>query len=354
MFTLDTNEQIEIRDIVKIELDQADTLLYWNRNDEDENATSHRFTFDEYYDRESGDYNAYTLKEGEYLYYTNAKKINMAYYGAGSIIVKSDGTPDLIKYNTNGIISAEDIAINGVEAIPWVTFKLDKTKKISVVENQYITLTEGDTFFGATDGEQQSNLGMILDNGWKKITGASYKFAESEADEDLPEVLVDGITWQARTRLDFNLSPTSPQTLHKKDSITLYDDARNEIETISPQQSTQPTEYAPIAVYANYACQYANHELISPVDDLKLKVIRLDDPVIDPDASGSESHTVSLDNYTNGDERYTKFSFESLKKNPPEGAAFKLKINIPSADEYGLIMFYNIDDMLGEAGHTPA
>ena len=35
MFTLGTNEQIEIREIVKVDLDDVSTNIYWIRNDED-------------------------------------------------------------------------------------------------------------------------------------------------------------------------------------------------------------------------------------------------------------------------------------------------------------------------------
>lgn len=107
--------------------------------------------------------NAYTLKEGEYLYYTNAKKTNMAYYGAGSIIIKSEKTPKLIKNTAKGIVKAEDIMNSGLDAIPWIGFRLgEDSAKITVVENQYISLTEGDTFYGATAvNTQPDNIGGI-------------------------------------------------------------------------------------------------------------------------------------------------------------------------------------------------
>ena len=81
------------------------------------------FIFDEIYKDKSNqttesEPNAYTLKEGEYLYYTNAKKTNMAYYGAGSIIIRSKKTPKLIKNTSKGVVKAEDIMNNGLDAIP--------------------------------------------------------------------------------------------------------------------------------------------------------------------------------------------------------------------------------------------
>ena len=207
MFTLGTDEQICIKEIVKIELDKNDSFLYWNRNDENSDAENNIFEFDEVYadiDLKSLTpeqiaalpRNAYTLKEGEYLYYTNAKKTNMAYYGAGSIIIKSEKTPILIKNTSKGIIKAEDIMNNGLDAIPWIGFRLgEDSAKITVIENQYISLTEGDTFYGATEvNAQPDNVGGInLSNIWVNIGSAKYKFAEEDAITALPEIKINGI-----------------------------------------------------------------------------------------------------------------------------------------------------------------
>ena len=126
------------------------------------------FIFDEIYTDEPEQAaglkpNAYTLKEGEYLYYTNAKKASMAYYGAGSIIIRSEKTPRLRKSASNGIVKAEDIMNKGLDAIPWIGFRLgEDSAKITVIENQYISLTEGDTFYGVTEVDAQpDNVGGI-------------------------------------------------------------------------------------------------------------------------------------------------------------------------------------------------
>ena len=74
MFTLGTDEQICIKEIVKIELDKNDSFLYWNRNDENPDNESNIFEFDEVYNTDTNltaaqiaelPCNAYTLKEGE-------------------------------------------------------------------------------------------------------------------------------------------------------------------------------------------------------------------------------------------------------------------------------------------------
>ena len=356
MFTLGTDEQICIKEIVKIELDKNDSFLYWNRNDETPDAETNEFIFDEIYTDEPEHAtelkpNAYTLKEGEYLYYTNAKKTSMAYYGAGSIIIKSEKTPRLRKSTSNGVVKAEDIMNNGLDAIPWIGFRLgEDSAKITVVENQYISLTEGDTFYGATevDAQPDNTGGVDLSNTWVNIGSAKYKFAEEDAIITLPEIKINGIYWSARSRLDFNVGPAIAQKLHKKDRIEVYTGtikAPEWYKTIGYSENEDDTKN-PIAVYANYLCQYANHELkladnLNP--EFKLKVIKLADPTITTNGEPAENtHIVNIGNYENGNTRYTKVSFAEL-----EAAGgielFKLNINIPE-NEFGLIMFYYIED----------
>ena len=88
MFTLGTDEQIEIRNFVQVDLDEQSTNIYWTRNDED-TFTNHddgkiTFEFDEDFVEDPrgqeddgnghrGYYSSYTLKEGEYFYYTTKK-----------------------------------------------------------------------------------------------------------------------------------------------------------------------------------------------------------------------------------------------------------------------------------------
>ena len=357
MFTLGTDEQICIKEIVKIELDKNDSFLYWNRNDENSDAENNIFEFDEVYTDidlktltpeqiAALPRNAYTLKEGEYLYYTNAKKTNMAYYGAGSIIIKSEKTPKLIKNTSKGIVKAEDIMNNGLDAIPWIGFRLgEDSAKITVIENQYISLTEGDTFYGVTEvNAQPDNVGGInLSNIWVNIGSAKYKFAEEDTATTLPEIKINGIYWSARSRLDFNMGPTIAQKLHKKDHIEVYANDGT-CKTIQYSKDESDTEN-PIAVYANYSCQYANHEF-KLADNLnpkfKLKVIKLKDPTIT--TGGENTHIVNIGNYENGNTKYTKVSFAELEAvYNSEKPLFKLNINIP-AGEFGLIMFYYIED----------
>jgi hypothetical protein len=53
MFTLGTDEQICIREIIQVELDEDGTNLYWELNSDDKEAASNEFTFDEDYGLDS-------------------------------------------------------------------------------------------------------------------------------------------------------------------------------------------------------------------------------------------------------------------------------------------------------------
>ena len=146
------------------------------------------------------------------------------------------------------------------------------------------------------------------------------------------------------------MGPTVAQKLHKKDRIEVYTGTSKGPEYYGTLQygENDDDKKSPIAVYTNYISQYANHELkfadnLNP--EFKLKVIKLADPEIMTSGETTENtHIVNIGNYENGNTRYTKVSFAELEavydsKNP----LFKLNINIP-ADEFGLIMFYYIED----------
>ena len=142
------------------------------------------------------------------------------------------------------------------------------------------------------------------------------------------------------------MGPAVAQKLHKKDSIEIYTGTSETPETIIKYNEGDSDAKNPIAVYANYSCQYANHEF-KLADSLnpkfKLKVIKLSDPTITTGGKSAENtHIVNIGNYENGDTKYTKVSFAELEA-AGGSKLFKLNINIP-ADELGLIMLQYIED----------
>ena len=342
MFTLGTNEQIEIRDIVQVDLDEREAYLYWTLNSDDPNALSNSFIFNENYG--NGTNNAYTLKEGEHLYYTDSKKQDLVYYGAGTLVVKSTPSLELRKYTSNGEVSEEDIMAYGLAAnIPWQPFSFDNEKKLTIIENQYISLTEGDIII-KIDGNAPVSAETMPDgswNNWKQISTpveTSYRLAEDDVTSHLPPLVVSGINWTVRSRLDFNMSKTTAQPLHRGDSlkITFTD------ESTKPLEPIEAAGFAPVYVNSNYTCQAAIDtldatKLLESGLELKLKISSKSTPTI------SDQEDLTLNNYINGEAKYTKFDFENLPADHGDGPAFSLNISIPRND-FGLIAIYYIKD----------
>lgn len=368
MFTLGVNEQIEIRDIVKVELKESPTYLYWTLNSEDQ-----ELVFNENYG--TGTNNAYTLKEGEHLYYTTSKKQDLVFYGAGTLIVKDIGTPRFIKYESLGEVSEEDIMTNGLAAsIPWQAYNLSGNRKLEIIENQYISLTEGDTIISIDNTDPTTAIG----NDWIKVnSGAEYRFAEDEQSTPLPAVVINGINWTVRSRLDFNMSKTTAQPLNRGDKLIVeFNDDTNVI----LESKEISNVFVPMYINSNYIIQAAVDSItISNSEeennlDLKIKISSKNTPKI------SDHEDLSLDNYINGQTKYTKFNFENLHtssiaapefeewvlwpenedkteqdysiwintqynawKDQKERFAFSLNTNIPK-DSFGLMMFYYIKD----------
>ena len=334
MFTLGTNEQIEIRELVSVKLNEPTMYLYWTLQSDDPEKESNEFKFTESYS--GGSNNAYTLKEGECLYYTNSKKQDLVYYGAGTLIVKHAQTPTLTKYATNGEASEEDILTNGLAAnIPWQPVSLSGPEEyLEIIENQYITLTEGDVIISVDNSAPSTAINNIP----QPVTQAEYRFAEEEVSTPLPEISVSGVSWTIRSRLDFNMSKTNAQALHRGDRIelTLTDNT-----VISLEPSVFNGALQPLYINSNFTCQAATDliELATSeeVPEFKVKISSQDAP------KTANKENIALNNYVNGEAKYTKFNFANLPATyDVNNPAFKLNVNI--LEGFGLMMIYYIKD----------
>ena len=346
MFTLGTNEQIEIREVVKVKLDEPSMYLYWTLNSDDPEEPS-EFKFEESYG--TGTNNAYTLKEGEHLYYTNSKKQDLVYYGAGSTVVRKNPNLSLIKYATSGQVSEEEIMTYGLAAgIPWQVYDLSGSNSLEIIENQYISLTEGDTIVKLNGNELTSS--MSLTNDWESVDSAEYRFAEDESNSTLPVMAVTNLKWEARSRLDFNMSKTTAQALHMGDCLKVKFENQSSID-LKPTEKIKvdgKDEIVPVYVNSNYTCQAAIDTLKVDVDNedlaLKLKISKVNTPKI------ANNENVALNNYINGEAKYTKFDFANLPKEFKEfntdSPAFTLNISIPD-DSFGLMLVYFIENTEG-------
>lgn len=164
MFCLTTEQQIEIREQVKVTLDKPFTYYYWNRNDDDEKIAKDKaasnpngyITFD--FDSN----NRYILKDNEYFFYTDKNKLDIAFYGSGTEIVvrSSSGEPLKLIKRYNNAIDTASIVDNGLASqIPWERIDLKAQsdgatdyKTLTLTEYQYVTLGAGDKLTQITPG----------------------------------------------------------------------------------------------------------------------------------------------------------------------------------------------------------
>jgi hypothetical protein len=379
MFTLGTNEQIEVRELVQVTLNGANTNLYWERSDTVSTTGGYvEFTFDEdltYFTDATyttiakeptkyTKYMAYTLKEGEYLYYTDMNKSDIAFYGFGSTIRRGIGTPTIFKYTSDDVINTTEISTNGINAsIPWRNYNLSgKNAELTITENQFINLTAGDTL----EKVHLVDPGDFLNNEYTDIgsNGASWKFAGSESVTNLPVLdLADSrYKWQVRSKLNLSMGPNKPQTLQTKnidisgatvqvkDKITLYNTLYDlgvgtdrKIVTLS---ATSP-DY-PLSIKANKFIQSSvsttdvtdkkmsvEGELEEIIADLQLKLFEVET------VKNNLGQILNFGNY--GEGKFTTINFEEQLNqiHVPKNTTIDFDLNMLIPDNsFGLLMCY--------------
>ena len=361
MFTMGTDQQIEIREVVNVTLDNEQTNIYWERNDEVVGANDRIiFNFDEDPVTYNGGtvYTAYTLKDGEYFYYTNRDKTDIAYYGSGTRIKCTPNTPLIFKSSKDAMISAEEIATNGLSsAIPWRAYNFSNTgdtnKSLVLTEYQYKNLLPGNTLSGVSTATlDPATIEINIGNNWQKIKGA--KFIIDGATSSLPAVSLnaseedDAISWEIRSRLEINVGPTKIQQLYKEDGkysdhITLQykEDGITKTVELTPQ-----TAAATLAIKANKVLQSSRTELdtttveynetggiTEKLYDCQVKVFNLQN------ITDAENTSISFGNYDNGN--FTKLSFNKMDSSH-QGLPFATVNILVPEDHEGIIMIEDV------------
>lgn len=399
MFTLGSNEQIEIREFVKVKLDKNNTYLYWQRNDEKSYINSKaevKFKFNE------ENNTSYTLKEGEYLCYTDTNKTDFAYYGAGTVIRKvGTNVPSLAKNKNTQQVSLSDIATLGLAAnIPWKSYKFNNDNYIEIQEYQYINLNEGNVLATvASKNKAEANYieeNIFSDDEWIDIGGATYALTAVEDDKEniadrlqkLPSVSFSDntddeskINWQVKSLLRLNVGPSTPQTLHissqtveqepgagsntyyTRDDLDFYyvDESKttdNEELIFTTTNKAYYTVDNPLSFKTNKLIQSANIEVptvyievdsenraIDYTTDLKVKFFKQVKDLYTSDNTNGINISAFGNNFTRLTYNYTPDSASS--KLPPH---LDLNILLPE-NHFGLVMFYN-NKVNNESGVT--
>lgn len=252
---------------------------------------------------------------------------------------------------------------------------------MTLIENQLISLTEGDTLIGVQAYDAQGNepspddathsptsIQAVLKTGVQtSIYSARYKLAESDTAEDLP-IAPSGSKWKGTARLDISITQTEPQTLHEYDAITLYG-TNDYSQVIKPAQyeittaadGTETSTIVPLNLYASSPCITTNNVLSTAlydndnnIEDYNLAFRVAKTSIVEIGSSNNKA-VLNLNNYSN---YWTKVTFSDYKDFADnDTVTFTLNADIGTSgtggtERFGLIMFYYLDDYTKVNGHS--
>ena len=369
LLALAPNEQIELRSISKVVLDK--TARFYKNFDNIE--------------LESGNINKeinYELKDGEYLFYTDKSTQEAAYYGSGSVITLSPGA--FIPKATEPI-EVSQILEQGLHKVPWSDdILLNKTRKITITEYQYVTLVEGDTLNTLTVAAEAGNNGYKINNKkWTKCLSTTenpitYTLAGEESQKKLPRIELKtgpSTSWEVCSFLELSTSPGYSQQLRMADNkikdsdtatatiknkLKVYTEADRDAEplvTIEPATKDDPVSFklSTIAQAASGNFEKTDSDLEDDIDDstMQLKVFKeespsfielssVDEPVTPISASSPNKYYSPVEpTASNLNNYWTRLEVGS-QLSKPEGkpAALNLNFMVPSADVFGIFSVY--------------
>lgn len=246
LFTLGTNEQIEIREKATVKLNDKRTYIYWTLNRTDD---SNLFEANE---------KEYTLQDGEYFYYTDQNKLDFAFYGSGTKIT-CIGNPTIV--SKTGDTSVENINELGIDQIPWVLCNFDSEKYLELTEYQYVNLTASDSLNSVLTlvskvtanemGEAEEEITNTLNNDFYKVKNDEVRYISGGIESALPKISNTDDGWEAKSKLELNFGPELKQTLTDRDTVTIkYVDS---IESIEIKDTDIKANYATTITNGKYA-----------------------------------------------------------------------------------------------------
>ena len=229
MHRFGANEQVEIRDFAKVELSKntfkvsPEVWIYKNFNncDELEKGIGTR---------------TYTLKDGEYIFYTDKNKTELAYFTSGTQVSLQGN----VRIPSCDIIDIATIFDSGIEVIPFKYLALSDSASITFQEFQYITLGNGDIIKSIklsssqnlkTETDKDGNILTYIDESWQKCKAVEYSVAsDSSKILTLPKITVteqynsvepesnynqEDNGWEVCSVLELDVSPSNAQVLRK-------------------------------------------------------------------------------------------------------------------------------------------
>lgn len=236
------SQSIAIRRLNSFTLSKTPYYCYWLMD----NADNELFDAS---DEKDGTFEK-VLGDNEYFFYTDASFRSMATLGSGTTI-RFAGFPadrnwrapsmDLTEALGGGLLSLRD---------KWQYFdfrSLPNGASITAQENEILTLVEGDSLSVAPiSGDGTASLKIApnsfgeMEIDWETVK-VSYSMSDGTEGTLANVSLSGGYKWQARTRLDLDLGPSSPQVLLDGHFVCVYP-MEGEGDNIKPSASA--TVYA--------------------------------------------------------------------------------------------------------------
>ena len=214
MHSFGVSEQIEIRDFARVVLskekfnkDKTTPVIWYYKNfngcDELEKLEG------------ANGVRTYTLRDGEYIFYTDNNKAEFAYFTTGTEVTL-EGNIVLAQCD---IIDLSTIFDSGISEIPWKRLPFStNADSITFQEYQYITLGPEDTLKQLTLLE-----GDKLDSTWQACDVVEYLLAGAKEPSKLPPIqVIDGVVgngWKACSVLELNVSADNAQALRNDDKV---------------------------------------------------------------------------------------------------------------------------------------
>jgi len=375
MFSLGTSEQIDIREIVQVYVYEPSNSsknsnlpinVYFNLQDEPQDGD-----FWIPFNGTDGKAGKYILKEGEYFWYTDAKKTTITYIGAGTEI--ENYTSQRIQKDANTKrISTDEILENGLADIPWISlaglFVADANnpggendKYLKWTEYQTVTLGEGDTIRTICGRDSTaSGIELNLDNEWKPCADVNYTVKDATSESKLPDIKLGGDWgWEVRTYLGISTSANIGQTL-KTDYIDEQNDRYYSKETIKLElkdEALPKPVYSDCIIKSNYLINLLWDKIPNQQDYYLENYSELTDKDIGPHLlkrfvkkdlylNEDTTDTLTINNFSGNAEsnakNYTLVSFEDyVCTKETFNSFFTLNYIITNPQKtYGLVMFY--------------
>lgn len=159
--------------------------------------------------------NKYVLKENEYFFYSDINLSSLYAFGSGTSLTRTASMTGIgWDWKCESDINIDEITLDGLHALDTAFKRINFTSdnKLILVENEILTLTEGDTI----KNNSASGSFTIVNNVFTDIENIKIQYKYKTAADF--QSLVDkssivGGNWSCRSVLDINCGPNLDQSL---------------------------------------------------------------------------------------------------------------------------------------------